>query len=610
LSITLGKINEHEYNEPIIPVITIKNRSGTKTIIEHDVALGDTTGLAPFEITVETGIRKTGVFQIRCYDDAGYLTNGDIGFRNRIQIKAKKKHQSQHQDLIHGLIIGIREVENYDGGNSIWEITGQSMKHIWTHSVIDFEKNIPFLNMKENELNLKNNDRRFWIGNILYELFTRRDIFVNNNGKSMMERGNFTLNGIDRTIELTIPSIKFRGYFDSLVNQTCETGGLIIGTDETNDVFAKLPVYKSSGHVIKTKSNLLDNTDYTCYTRSSISMDANTDPSQYAEVIIGQANVSNVVSNNSSTNNFTTLYNKDIAQQIELRSTELYELTLVLSKLNAGTDSVNPENTNLVGFIVADIDDRIGGENEVVAELTYPLRDIPATPSPIGRRNVKFKRPIDPTKKYWLVLQEIGSSDSNTVLWWHDDGYAVGQGKKTLSAIRDVPFGRAAGKAYIPTGWKYLRNQHVYSNTFTSQTPIMHVSNIIYAGRLDDYQDPAPVEVIQSPSNIHDSPTMIQHLSVLNEHSSKIVQSRSFGEVTIPNKFLKPGNSIVYINTRGYQFGINLTDINYRFVVDANTDLMGARYAEVAGIGFIYPTVGDTLNPLSDEATYYCSGNY
>jgi hypothetical protein len=607
LSVTLGKINESEYNDPIIPVITIKNRSGSNTILTHDVSQGDVTGLAPFEMTVETGVRKTGVFTIRCYDDAGYLTNGDIGFRNRVHIKAKKEHQSEYQDLIHGLIIGIRKVENYDGGHEVWEITGQSMKHIWTHSVIDFEKNIPFLNMKENELNLKNNDKRFWIGNIIHELFTRRDIFINNNGMSMAERGNFTLNGIDRTIELTIPSIKFRGYFDSLVNQLGETGGLLIGTDETNDVFVKLPIYKSSGHVIKTKTNLLDNTDYTCYTRAEISMDANTDPSQYAEVIIGQANVSNVVSNNSSTNNYTTLYNKDIAQQIELRSTELYELTLVLSKLNAGTDSANPENTNLVGFIVADNDDKIGGENEVVAELTYPLRDIPATPAPIGRRNVKFKRPIEPTKKYWLVLQEIGSSDNNTVLWWHDDGYAAGQGKKTMSAVRDVPFGRPSGKAYIPNGWKYFRNQQVYSNTFTSQSPIMHVSNVIYAGKLDDYQDPAPVEIIQSPANIHDSPTMIQHLSILNEHSSRIVQARNFGEVSIPNKLLRPGKSIVYIDTRNRQYGINTTDIGYRFAVDSNTDVFGATSVSVAGIGFLYPTVGDTLNPDADEGAYYCS---
>lgn len=570
------------------------------------MAQGDPTGLAPFEITVENGIRKTGAFTIRCYDDADFITNGDIYHRQRVIIKAKKKHQTEYQDLIHGLILGINKVENYDGGHEVWEITGQSMKHIWTHTVIDYEKNIPFLNMKENQLNLKNNDKKYWIGNIMYDLFTRRDIFPNNNGKSMQERGDFTLNGIDRTIQLTIPSTKFTGYFDGLANQLGEMGGLLVGTDDTNDVFARLPIYKSSGHIIKTKTNVLDNTDYTCYTRAEIQMGTSTDPSQYAEVIIGQANTSNVVSNNSSTNNYTTLYNKDIAQQIELRSTELYELTLVLSKLNAGTNSANPELTNLRGFIaVDDGNDRIG--KDIVAELTFPLSDIPATPLPISRRDVDFKRPIEPNQKYWLVLQEMGSSDNNTVLWWHDDGYAVGQGAKTMSAVRDVPFGRGEGQAYIPNGWKYLRNQQVYSHTFTSQNPILHVSNVIYAGKLDDYQDPAPVEIIQSPTNVHDSATMIQQFSILNEHASRIVKSQNFGKVSIPNKFLKYGTAIVYQDTRQRQFGINITDLTYSFVVDSNTSALGADSVEVAGIGFIYPTVGDTLNPDVEEATFYCS---
>ena len=607
MAVVLGRIDEPEYNEPISPVITIKNRSSTRTILSHDVSLGDTTGLSPFGISIENGIRKTGTFAIRCYDDANWITNGEISYRNRVNIKAKKAHQSEYQDLINGLIIDIRKVEGFDGGHEVWELTGQSMKHIWGHTHVDYEKNIPFLNMKESMLNLKNNDKKYWIGNIFYDIFTNRNIFPNNNGKNLQERGDFTLNGIDRTIQLTIPSTKYTGPVDALLNQLAEMGGLLVGVDEKNDVFARLPVYKSTGHVIKTKTSPLDNTDYVCYTRGQIEMNSSTDPSQYAEVVIGQANTSAVVSNNSSTNNFTTLYNKDIAQQIELRSTELYELTLVLSKLNAGTDSSNPENTNLRGFIVADDNDRIGSQQEIVAELSFPLRDIPATPLPISRRDVVFKRPINPNSKYWLVLQEIGSSDNNTVLWWHDDGYSVGQGAKTLCAVRDVPFGRGEGVAYTPTGWKYLRNQQVYSNTFTSQTPILHVSNILYSGRLDDYQDPAPVEVVQSPVNVHDSPTMIQHLSIFNEFASRIVKSYNFGEVSIPNKFLTPGTSVVYLDTRGIQYGINLTDISYNMEVSGNTPVMGTSNCTIAGIAYLYPTVGDTLNPGADEGTFYCT---
>lgn len=597
-------VEQEDYNQALVPQITIKNRSSSRTVLTHNVLDGDTTGLAPYEISVENGVRKTGVFSIKCFDDAGFIENGEIGFRNRVNIKVKKPFQSEYQDLINGLILDIKKTEYGPNGVKAWEITGQSMKHIWGHTFIKYERNVPFLNMKENQLNLKNNDKKYYINNLVYDIFTNPDIMINNNGYSLAERGGFTLNGIDRSIPVTIPATKFSGTVDALLNQYAEMVGLFIGVDESNDVFSKLPTFKSSGHVLKAKEEGNENPDFTSFVREQIEISSSTDPSQYAEVVIGQADTSSVVSNNSSTNNFTSLFNKDIAQQIELRSTQLYELTLVLSKVNAGTDSDNPENTNLRGFIVNDNNDRIG--TDVVAELSFALRDIPATPAPISRRNVVFKRPIVANTKYWLILQEIGSSDNNTVLWWHDDSFASSNGEKTLCAIRDVPFGRGEGEAYIPVGWKLFRNQQVYSNTFTSQTPILHVSNTLFSGKLDDYSDPAPVEIIQSPTNVHDSSTMMQHLAIFNEFSSRIAQTYSFGKVSAPNKLFKPGTAIVYINPGGIQYGINLTDIRYDFIIEEGAEVLGTKNCEISGIGYLHPSAGDTMNPDLDRSTFYC----
>ncbi|MFI5406115.1 MAG: hypothetical protein ACHQ1D_06330 [Nitrososphaerales archaeon] len=593
-----------EYNQPLVPLITIKNRSSSKTILTHNVLDGDITGFAPYEISVESGVRKTGAFTIKCYDDAGFIKNGEIRHRNRVNIKVKKPFQSQYQDLINGLIIDIKKIEYGPAGAEAWELSGQSMKHIWGHTFIKYERNVPFLNMKENQLNLKNNDKKYYVNNLIYDIFTNPNIMINNNGKSLQERGGFTLNGIDRTIPVTIPATKYSGTADSLLNQYAEMVGLFVGVDETNDVFSRLPVYKSTGHVLKAQALGTENPDFTSIVREQIEIGSSTDPSQYAEVVIGQADTSSVVSNNSSTNNFTTLFNKDIAQQIELRSTQLYELTLVLSKINAGTDSDNPENTNLRAFIVNDNNDRIG--TDVVAELSFALRDIPATPAPISRKNVVFKRPIVANSKYWLIVQEIGSSDNNTVLWWHDDGFASGNGEKTLCAIRDVPFGRGEGEAYIPVGWKLFRNEQVYSNTFTSQTPILHVSNTLFSGSLEDYEDPAPVETIQSPTNVHDSSTMMQHLAIFNEFSSRIVQPYGFGKVSTPNKLFKPGTAIVYINPSGVQYGVNITDIRYDFIIEENAEVLGTKDCELSGIGYLHPSAGDSFNAELDAASFYC----
>lgn len=602
--ISTQTIEQEEYNQALVPVITIKNRSSSKTILTHDVSEGDLTGLSPYELTVEGGVRKTGVFTLKCFDDANYIKNGEIRHRNRVNIKVKKPFQTEYQDLINGLIIDINKIEYGPNGVVSWELTGQSMKHIWGHSFIKYERNVPFLNMKEKQLNLKNTDKKYYINNLVYDIFTNPNIMINNNGKSLKERGNFTLNGIDRTIPLTIPSVKYSGTVDSLLSQFAEMCGLFIGVDENNDVYSKLPIFKSSGHVVKAYAEGNENPNFTSFVREQIQIGSSTDPSQYAEVVIGQADTSSVVSNNSSTNNYTSLFNKDIAQQIELRSTQLYELTLVLSKINAGTDSDNPENTNLRGFIVNDINDRIG--TDVVAELSFALRDIPATPAPISRRNVVFKRPIVANQKYWLILQEIGSSDNNTVLWWHDDGFASSNGEKTLCAVRDVPFGRGEGEAYIPVGWKMFRNEQVYSNTFTSQTPILHVSNTLYSGELDDYEDPAPVEIIQSPTSVHDSSTMMQNLAIFNEFASRITLPYNFGKVSVPNILFKPGTAIVYINPAGLQYSVNITDIRYNFAVEQGSEVLGTKDCELSGIGYLHPSAGDSLNPILDQASFYC----
>lgn len=599
---TTGKINEKDYNDPIVPLITIKNRSSTKTILEHNVLNENDTSFSPISISLDGGIKKTASFTIRCYDDYGYLRSGMIPYRARVSIKAKKPFQDIYEDLITGLILDIKKTERYKNGNEEWEISGQSMKHIWGHTIIEYEKNIPFLNMKENNLNLKNEDKNFYIGNILKDIFTRKDIFPNNNGYSLQERGGHTINGIDTATPITIPSTKYTGTADSLINQLCDSVGFIVGVDESNDVYARFPTYKSTGHQIKTESSLLDNTDFTCYTRGDITMSTSTDPNVYAEVIIGQAEASSIVSNNSSTQNYTSLAKRDIAQQVDLRSTELYDLTLILSKVNSGTDSNNPENTNLVGYIAADNNNTIS--TDIVAEISIALRDIPTSPEPISRHNVKYKRPIDPTKKYWLVIQKIGSNEDNTVLWWHDNGEAAKNGIQTFSAIRNVPFGRSDMQAYLPYGWIILRNKQVYSHAFTLRTPVLHVSNTIYNGKTDDYADPAPVEVVQSPTYVTDSPTLAQYLAVFNEYASRIVKSYDFGNVSIPNVLLRPGSNVVYIDTRGQQHSVNITDVSYNFDIGEGL-VFGSNNCKISGVGFIMPTAGDSLSG-NNESEFYC----
>lgn len=591
------------YNNVLSPVLTIKTPDGSRILMQDDFSTPEQGILKNTNLKISNGINKTGQLTLTFRDQFGYYDAGQIYKGCRISVKAKKAHQSTYTNLFSGIIIND-SIEESSARRNIYNITANSMRHILTHTAVNYERNIPFLNMKEDVLNLKNDDPKYYVGNMIYDAFNDRNILINSNGLSLKERGGFTLNGIDRTIPLTIPSMNYVGYADGLFGQFQEIAGLMFGVDEDNDVYARTPVYKSKGHIVKLDIDdyLTDNTDLTMISRDIITRTTSIEPSNYAEVVIGKAFDNAVLVNNSSTNSHTSLFNKDIAQQIDLRTTKLADLTFVLSKNGAGTNSVDPENTNLVGYVATDAGNRIG--TDVVAEFSIPLRFIPATAEPIQRVTLKYRGTgeVDVTKKYWLVLQSIGDSEDNTVIWWNDDGKAAQLGTSTYAAIRDLPYGRGGSRAFIPVGWRVIKDGPIYSHTFTTSSPIIHVSKSFTTR--EDYHDPAPVESIQSPSGILDSKTMQQYLGLFGEYASRITVIYDFTKVSIPDIPIRVGYSLLYYDSRGNENQVSITDIDYEF--NAGSDRpFGATYYKLTGMGYELSKELTFNNQVLSQ--YYCT---
>jgi hypothetical protein len=593
------------YNNVFSPFLTIKSPDGSRILMQDDFSTPEIGILKNTSLKISNGLSKTGQLQLTFRDVFGYYDAGSIYKGCRIYVKAKKKHQSAYTNLFSGIIVND-SVEESTQRRNIYNITAFSMRHILTHTAINYERNIPFQNMKESQLNLRNDDPMYYIGNMIYDVFTNRNILINNNGFSIQERGNFTLNGIDRSIPLTIPSVNFVGYSNELFDQFQELGGLIFGVDEDNDVFARYPIYKSRGHIVKLGSNdyLTDNANLTMIALEPVTRATSIEPNNYAEVVIGKAFDSAVLVNNSSTNSHTSLFNKHIAQQIDLRSTKLTNLTFILSKNGAGTNSDDPENTNLIGYIANDVGNNIG--SDIVAEFSIPLRYIPATAEPIQRINLKFKGTgeVDTTKKYWLVLQSIGGSEDNTVVWWNDDGKAASLGTPTYSAIKDLPFGlgSSSSRAFSPLGWRITKDGPIYSHTFTTSTPILHVSKTLTSR--SDYHDPAPIESIQSPSGIIDSKTMQQYLGLFGEYASRVTITYDFSKVSIPDIPIRVGYSLLYYDSRGNANQVNITDIDYEF--NAGSDRpFGATYYKLTGMGYELSKEFSNSNEINNQ--FYCT---
>jgi hypothetical protein len=599
----MPRITEEEYNNVMTPIITIKSPDSSETILEEDLANYNPNGLRGLKMSLSNGVKKTGQFTMDFLDDNGIIDANEIYKGCRIYIKGKKAHQSTYQNLFAGLCVEDAQLESTKRTTQ-YTLVFNSMQHIFTHTIVDYERNIPFKNLKEDRLNLVNSDPQYYVGAMVEDILTNINILPNYNGLTLQERGNFTLNGIDKTVQLTLPSLNYIGYASELFDQITDISGFLLGADEDNDIYFRAPVYRSLGHVVKLHANdaATDPIETTMIALNPVARNSNIYQDNYADVIMAKAFDSEVVVNNSSTNNFMSLYNKDISVQIDLRTTKLPYLTLMLSKINAGTDAANPENQPLKGYIATDVNDTIGPD--IIASFTIPLRYIPATPQPITRINLRFTGTgeVDITKKYWLVLQETGNSEENTVLWWHDNGMAASKGMTVRSRRRDLPFGRGGTPAYVPIGWVDIDGDFLFSHTFTTLKPILHISKSIIANT--KYLDPAPVEVIQSPDGITDSETLQRFLGLANDYSSRIPIPFNFGRLSISDKFIRPGYALLYYDKNNREYQVNINDVTYEFAATNDELPFGTNAVIVDGVA--YQLSREYTNSENFYSQFYC----
>lgn len=600
----MARINEEDYNNVLTPVVTIKTPDSSETLLEQDFSKFKSGELRTFKMTSNTGVKKTGQLEM-VFRDENEIIDSELIFKGcRIYVKGKKAHQNDYTNLFAGILVEDAQLES-NKRNTEYSLIFNSMQHIFSHTIVDYERNIPFKNLKEDRLNLINTDPQYFIGQMVDDILTNLSIMPNNNGLTLLERGNFTKNGIDKEVQLTIPSLNFIGYASELFDEIMDISGFMFGADEDNDIYFRAPVYKSHGHILKLHSDdwLTDPTDTTLIALNPVNRNSNIYQDNYADVIMAKAFDNAVLVNNSSTNNFLSLYNKDIAIQIDLRTTKLPYLTLILSKINAGTNSNDPLNTNLIGFIATDVNDNIG--QDIVATFSIPLRYIPASPAPITRINLRFRgtSEVDVTKKYWLVLQEIGSDENNTVLWWHDNGLAHSKGETVRSRRRDLPFGRGSTPAYVPVGWVVIEGDYLFSHTFTVQKPILHISKAVIAKT--KFLDPAPVEVIVSPDGITDSETIQKYLGLATDYSSRLSIPFNFGRTSISDKLVRPGYALLYYDKNNIEHQVNINDVTYEFMATDDDLPYGANSVILDGIS--YQLSREFVNSESFYNQFYCT---
>src|ERR1044072_1952621 len=182
----MGRITEEEYNNVLSPVVTIKTPDSSETLLEEDFSTFNPAGLRGFKMSINSGVKKTGQLEMVFRDD-NYIIDSDLIFKGcRIYVKGKKAHQNTYTNLFAGILTEDAQLES-SRKNTEYTLIFNSMQHIFTHTIVDYERNIPFKNLKEDKLNLVNSDPQYYVGAMVEDILTNLTILPNDNGLTLLE---------------------------------------------------------------------------------------------------------------------------------------------------------------------------------------------------------------------------------------------------------------------------------------------------------------------------------------------------------------------------------------------------------------------------------------
>jgi hypothetical protein len=413
----------------------------------------------------------------------------------------------------------------------------------------------------------------FQAKNVLKDLFHKPQYMIpatkrgNFSGDTLSEATGITTNSISEDLIDHIFELDFHQTSAAQILQSIEDQlNIDIFVDPFNDLVAKYETDLHSGMTIKTVEEFNDAASTTGYVIGSHSFEDSISSSDFSSRL---ASVGKITSGNvgaTSMGGFLSLYNKDIAQQIPVTALRLDNLAIIIERVGAGTNNNNPLTYQYQGAILEDNADR--PSNKVVAKFFIPITKIPQNPTQyqIGEI-VKTEINVDPTKKYWLALFEVGSEEENTLRWYHDNDF--GREIKTLpNAIKPLPSGRTSSiesDRYDPTNWRVGWTGPTFSYIFQSkdshELAMRHPAATKRWGRKD-----ARVSSLQQ--GVSDSGSMISAMSAILENSARKIRTYDFPSVSIPYQFFMPGTLCNFIDpaigiTRQSNYSIMIDEVTY-----------------------------------------------
>lgn len=615
--ITLGGFTFDEtYVQPLKYKVFFRSNDGLELLHTYNGFNPDSNDIALTAIDVRRGLESTGAFDLVINDPGRNIDREKVDAGIQVIIQAGKTETSL-RNIMYGYCYTF--AGRRSRGDLDWMLSGKGSAALLQHTLVNFTRNAPTETLSSGSQIFKK-DPHFEAHALFREVFESVNILVSrrSTNDTVATRGGYTLNSISDKINQQIPSLSFAmASVASVLDNIATTVGAVWFVDENNDVHFYYPDSRSSSIIIKDVVDDDDAGDYTAYVvGDDLSFTSSIDPGDgFSNVLTGVADLSSVVTGSDSGDAFESLWGKHLAMMVKPGINMFKDLTFILSKVGAGTDATNPAKAAVQGYIAKDKPGDPGlapqdtshrPSGDMVASFRIPIGDISEEPQPISKVNLKLIPGvrIEPDNLYWIVMQEIGNGDDNTVRWHHDADLTtptdfVGN-KIRWAAFKPVPEGISQGDTRTNRDFIPRSNGPGFSYAFLASTKIAAQARDPLS--IARWTKGHPVESRMDESWITSVSTLSDFLNTVVHASAQLPINFSTVTTTIPNILYQPGSSVQIADALlGFPLDRNFTTqcVEDHYWAAADDYGPGNLVCEVALKGFIPPSdfEADFLDP-------------
>lgn len=522
-------------------------------------------------VDISNSDTEAGVFAFTLEDVENNIDLNKVGHNNIVIIQGKKLPEDTWQNMVYGICRKDEQVLYGAVGHNII-FSGFGTGIIANETVLDFKRIA-----RRSEIGSTTpfrNDPRMYSPQLTKDVFDAHDVYpekITSKNKTMKDRGNFDLSGIDFNITEFIPGLSAGLVIASRVlNDIASLVGADWYVDENNIVRHVFLSNRPDGMTFKNIPHFNDNKDKVSYLLSNLTVKRSCYVADgFANKLWANVPVVDVQqTGGSSKGGNQPMFNIDVALQLPA-GIILKDIALLLQRNGSGTSSPNTITT-LHGHIVRDVANTPTGK--ILSHFDIPLQQIPTDrPTAVFIPNLIISPGVNisQNEQLWLILYDRGNNKDNTILWFKGDDTTARVAKRT-------PQSSIASN----DGWTVVTGQNTLAYAAFNRT-IQRVS-------ASDPFSIRKVGLIEKTVDVplaNDAATVDKYLHQLLQASAKPRLEFDVNVASIPNIHIKPRTAAVITEQRLSNISNNkampvfISSVDYQF--DATNEGVGTRFATV-----------------------------